>query len=115
MGSRKEKDMKPSDDLRQIESQLLMLDHEILMLKFKAEEANPDVMTECYRYVNVLRDQFRSIESQMQALRKAKGHATKKQYAAVNDALNELNCLINSIGMHVRLQFRDSFSTRYAG
>lgn len=107
--------MKTSDNLQQIESQMLRLDHEILMLKFKAEEANPDVMTECYRYVNVLRDQYRSIESQMQALRKAKGHATKNQYAAVNDALNELNCLISSIGMRVRIQFSDSFSTRYAG
>lgn len=107
--------MNAIDNLQQMETQLLRLDHEILILKFKAEEANPDVMTECYGYVNVLRDQFRSIESQMQSLRKAKGRATKKQYAAVNDALNELNCLINSIGMHVRLLFRDSFSTRYAG
>lgn len=107
--------MNSRDNLRQIETQLLKLDHEILMLKFKAEEANPEVMTECYRYVNVLRDQYRSIESQTQVLRKAKGHATKKQYAAVNDALNDLNCLINSIGMNIRLIFRDSFSTRYAG
>jgi hypothetical protein len=107
--------MKPSDNIRQIESQLLKLDHEILMLKFKAEEANPDVMAECYRYVNVLRDQYRTVESQMQILRKARGKITKKQFDAVNEALNELNCLISSIGMHVRLQFRDSFSTRYAG
>jgi hypothetical protein len=107
--------MKLNDNLRQIESQLLRLDHEILLLKFKADEANPEVMTECYRYVNVLRDHYRTIESQMQTLRKAKGNIPKKQYEAVNEALNELNCLISSIGMHVRLQFRDSFSTRYAG
>jgi uncharacterized FlaG/YvyC family protein len=91
------------------------MDHEILMLKFKAEEASPTVMNECYRYVNVLRDQYRSVESQMQALRKAKGHITKKQYDAVNDAMEELNCLISSIGMRVRIQYVDSFGSRYAG
>lgn len=107
--------MKTSDNLLQIESQLLRLDHEILMLKFKAEEADPAVMNECYRYVNVLRDQYRSVESQMQALRKAKGGATKEQYAAVNNALEELNCLSSSIGMRVRIQFIDSFGSRYAG
>ncbi len=107
--------MQTSDNLLQIESQLLRFDHEILMLKFKAEEADPSVMNECYRYVNVLRDQYRCVESQMQALRKTKGHVTKKQYAAVNDALEELNHLISSIGMRVRIQFVDSFSGRYAG
>jgi len=85
------------------------------MLKFKAEEASPTVMNECYRYVNVLRDQYRSVESQMQALRKAKGSGTKEQYAAVNNALEELNCLISSIGMRVRIQYIDSFGCRYAG
>jgi hypothetical protein len=107
--------MKPSDNLLQIESQLLRLDHEILMLKFKAEEANPTVMKECYRYVNVLRDQYRSVESQTQALRKAKGKITQEQFAAVNESLEELNCLANSIGMRVRIQFVDSFGSRYAG
>ena len=107
--------MKPSDNLLQIESQMLRLDHEILMLKFKAEEANPTVMNECYRYVNVLRDQYRSVETQMQALRKAKGSVTKEQFAAVNSALDDLNCLISSIGMRVRIQFVDSFGSRYAG
>ena len=107
--------MKTSDNLLQIESQLLRLDHEILMLKFKAEEANPSVMNECYRYVNVLQDQYRSVESQMQALRKDKDGGTKEQVAAVNNALDELNCLINSIGMRVRIQFVESFGSRYAG
>jgi len=107
--------VKTSENLLQIESQLLRLDHEILLLKFKAEEANPTVMNECYRYVNVLRDQYRSVESQTQALRKAKGRVTKAQFAAVNNALEELNGLISTIGMRVRIQYVDSFGSRYAG
>ena len=107
--------MKTSENLLQIESQLLRLDHEILLLKFKAEEANPTVMNECYRYVNVLRDQYRSVESQTQALRKTKGRVTKAQFAAVNNALEELNGLISTIGMRVRIQYVDSFGSRYAG
>jgi len=107
--------MNESTNFLEFESQLLMLDHEILMLKFKAQEANPVVMTECYRYVNALRDQYKSLESRLQTLRKAKGKASKEQYAAMNDALRELDCMVGSIGMRIRIQYADSFSGRYPG
>jgi uncharacterized protein YlxW (UPF0749 family) len=107
--------MKDSENLLQVESQLLRLDHEILMLKFKAEEADPDVMAEFYRYVHVLQEEYRSLETQLQALQKAKDDATKEQYSAMNNAMEEMNCLVSSIGMHIRIQLADRFSCRYPG
>jgi len=107
--------MSKNENLKNIESQLLRLDHEIFMLKFKAEEAMPNVMAECYRYIQMLRQQYQSIDTRLQNLRKAKGKAWREQSNAMDDALRELDCLIESIGMEVRIRLADGFGSRYPG
>ncbi len=107
--------MRKNESLKKIESQLLRLDHEIFMLSFRAEEAMPNVMAECYRYIQTLRQQYQTIDTRLQKLRKARGSAWKEQSNAMDDALRELDCLIESIGMQVRIRLAAGFGSRYPG
>ena len=107
--------MSKKENLKKIESQLLQLDHEIFMLKFKAEEAMPNVMAECYRYVNTLRHHYQSMDTRLQALKKAKGDAWTEQSRAMEDALRELDGLVASIGVQIRIRLADGFGSRYPG
>jgi hypothetical protein len=97
-------------NLLEMQSRLLRLDHEILLLKFKAEEARPNVMAECCCYVKELREQYEALAYQLQVLKEVEGDAWVELQTAVDGALRDLYCRAELVGTWVRLRLVDCFS-----
>jgi hypothetical protein len=94
------------------ESQLLVLDHEILVLKFRVEEAEPGLMTNYYKYVINLRDRYNALEAQLQAFRETEQDNWMDLQTVIDSALYDLRCLTASICTWVRLQLPSSYYVR---
>lgn len=76
--------------LSDVTRQLLLLDYEITLLKFRVEEAIPEVMRECYGQVRGLLEQYELVEAQVRDLEEMPEDAWTDHCAEVDRALGQL-------------------------
>ncbi len=101
-----------SADILRFESQMLRLDHEILSLKFMVEEAKPDVMADCYKYVQLLRHRYETLQSHFQAFKEDESDIHTERFTTIDQALQELSLLVGSTSLLLRFRLADSFYYR---
>ena len=94
--------------LSEVESQFSRLDREIYLLKLRVEEAPPEVMAQCYRYVGELRAEVGDIEDHLQALRETTEEAFIDLYLAIDSKLQALNGSFESIAPWIWRQLGSS-------
>jgi hypothetical protein len=95
--------------LQDVVAQLLKLNFEITLMKFKVEQAMPEVMRECYCHVKSLRDQYRSVETQIQVLEEEQGETWEDLCPEIDRGLRELSDAFESVGNLVRMRLAEDF------
>ena len=93
--------------LQDVVAQLLKLNFEITLMKFKVEQALPEVMRECYCHVKSLRDQYQGVESQIQALEEEQGETWEDICPEIDRGLRELSDAFESVGNLVRMRLAE--------
>lgn len=93
--------------LRDVVAQLLKLNFEITLMKFKVEQAMPEVMRECYCHVKSLRDQYQGVENQIQTLEEEQAETWEDLCPEINRGLRELSDTFESVGNLVRMRLAE--------
>ena len=93
--------------LQDVVAQLLKLNFEITLMKFKVEQAMPEVMRECYCHVRSLRDQYRIVETQVQALEEEQDETWVDLCPEIDRGLQELSDSFESVGTLVRMRLSE--------
>lgn len=93
--------------LRDVVAQLLKLDFEITLMKFKVEQAMPEVMRECYCQVRSLQDQYRFVETQIQALGEEQDETWVDLCPEIDRGLQELSDSFASVGILIRMRLSE--------
>jgi hypothetical protein len=90
--------------LQDVVAQLLKLNFEIILMKFRVEQAMPEVMRECYCHVKPLLDQYQAVETQIQALRGEPSETWVELCPGIDRGLQELSDSLESVGTLVRMR-----------
>lgn len=86
---------------------LLMIDHEITVLKFKVEEAMPQVRKECYQHVRLLTQEHKAVLAKVRALQEAADDSWEDQRDQLERSLQALMRSLGSVGALVRGRLAD--------
>jgi hypothetical protein len=93
--------------LQDVVAQLLKLNFEITLMKFRVEQAMPEVMRECYSHVKFLRGQYRAVETQIQTLEEEQGESWVDLCPGIDRGLQELSDAFESVGNLVRMRLAE--------
>lgn len=86
---------------------LLKMDFEILRLRFRVEEAMPEVRRTCYRHIKFLRDQYNFTEIQVKQLEQTEEEDWRDCCEGVERSLDELSVSLEAVGTLVRNRLND--------
>jgi hypothetical protein len=93
--------------LQDVVAQLLKLNFEITLMKFRVEQALPEVMRECYCHVKPLLDQYQAAETQIQTLEEEQGESWVDLRPEIDRSLQELSDSFESVGTLVRMRLAE--------
>lgn len=94
--------------LQEVTSQLSRMESTLTSLKLRVEETAPEIAPEFYTYWNRLRHQRGSLETQLHALQEAEEGSWRELCTIIDRNLQELNCLIESLGPWVWTRMADN-------
>lgn len=94
--------------LRDLVVQMLKVNHEIMVLAFRVEEAVPEVRRGCYQHVRILRACYTDVESMVQPfIEGQQDEAWSERYSEIDCALQELVRLLDCEGTAIRERLSD--------
>lgn len=94
--------------LQEVSSQLSRMESTIASLKLRVEETAPAIAPEFYTHCSRLRHQQGFLETQLDALREAEEGSWHELCTSIDRHLQEMNCLIESLGPWVWTEMADN-------
>lgn len=93
--------------LQDVVTQLLKLNFEITVLKFRVEQAMPEAMRACYCHVKSLLDRYQAMETQIQALEEEQNEDWVSLRPGIDHGLKELSEACESVDTLVRMRLSE--------
>jgi predicted nuclease with TOPRIM domain len=100
-------------DLHNIEIQLMPFFFELSMLKFRVEEACPEVRAKYRDLVIALSSQYNFVQTQVRKLREMENDALEEQLTVTRHNLEELQEKFNTVGQWIYLETANHVSSYY--